>query len=158
MSTRLLVQPCRLGSRHATLLLSQKRVMSPAFFRKFVCRVSTPAQKEKGAGFKTQGGRRLPLVAACAWRRVFWAAPSYVMPSARYAIRTRCNSFLGFLCERCEIGQRSFICLFHGLLSRVPRYGKTTHRRQFPQLFDSIIEFFGLWLGQHGFANITFSL
>ena len=36
-------------------------------FPKFMCRVSIPAQKEKGAGFKTRGGMRLPLVAARAW-------------------------------------------------------------------------------------------
>jgi len=78
------------------------------------------------------------------------------MPLARYAIRARCNSLLGFFCERCEIGQRCFICFLHGLLGRFPRDRKTPHRRQFPQLFDAIIEFFGLRLGQHGFANITF--
>ncbi len=98
---------------------------------------------------------RLPLVAVRV-RRVFWATLSYLMPLAPDAIRARRNLFLGFPCERCEIGQRSLIRFLHGLLGRFPRDRKATHRRQFPQLFDAIIEFLGLRLGQHGFANITF--
>jgi len=97
------------------------------FFRRFVCRVSIPAQKEKGAGFKTRGsaasvGRRLR--AAC-----LRVSLGYLMPLARDAIRARCNSLLGFFCERCEIGQRSFICFFHRLLGRFPRDRKAAHRR-----------------------------
>jgi hypothetical protein len=100
------------------------------FLLRLVCRVLIPPPEGRGgAELKTRGGMRLPLVAACAWRRVFWAAPGYVVPLARYAIRAHSNSLLGFLCERCEIGQRSLIRFFHSLLSRFPCHGKAAHRR-----------------------------
>ena len=57
--------------RHASAEPEARHVA--CFFRRFVCRVSTPAQQEKGAGIKTRVGRRLPLVAVCAGPyRTFW--------------------------------------------------------------------------------------
>ena len=51
--------------RHASAEPEARHVTS--FLLRLVCRVSSPAQKEKGAGFKTRG-RGLPLVATSGCR------------------------------------------------------------------------------------------
>ena len=121
--------PC--GDRGGRAVAAPRaRVTSPAFYCGWRAAFRSRPRRRRGPGSK-RGEVRLPLVAVCV-RRVVRVALGYLMPLARDAIRARCNSLLGFFCERCEIGQRSFICFLHGLLGRFPRDRKAPHRRKFP--------------------------